>query len=415
MKKPSEVPEPSENWDSLRNKIIGLGERSLRKSYYPELQRQLEAVQQSEERFRLLAEHTHDGVLILEENAIQYANPRLDEILGEATNDLAEGSMVANLFAQLDLELLSQAVSTSDEFWLMRADGRNRYLQVRCFRMQLDEFGDRTYVVVTDMTAQKLRETALERRVQERTAELQRANEKLKELDQLKNDFISNVSHDLRTPLTNIQLFSQLLEMNKNPEKRAHYWSILHAESAHLEMLINDLLTLSRLEHGRFPQQRERTNLHQLISQELQSFQARIRSKQLQVTYEPPDNLPLLMLDTHQIRQVVVNLLANAIAYTPQEGCVCISCTAVADHEIASVCLKIQNEGPPIPQEDLPNLFQRFYRGENAREAQEHGTGLGLAICKQIVEQHAGTIAVNSNEQEGTSVLVCLPFGAELG
>lgn len=407
MKKPSD---PSENWDSLRNKIIGLGERSLRKSYYPELQRQLEATRESETRFRLLAELTHDGVLIIESGAVQYANPRLSDILGEAVTGLSGDSMVGSLFAQLDMDALAQADSPGEQLWLVRPDGRKRYLHVRCFRLHLDELGDPLYVVVTDMTAQKLRETALERRVQERTAELQQANEKLKELDQLKNDFISNVSHDLRTPLTNIQLFSQLLELNKNPEKQAHYWSVLNAEAAHLEMLINDLLTLSSLEHGRFPQRRERTDIHQLIRQELQSFQARIKDKQLTVQYAPQDHLPLVLLDAHKIRQVIVNLLANAIAYTLPQGHICISCTAVPDDESPIVCIEVQNDGPPIPAEDLPNLFQRFYRGENARVAQEHGTGLGLAICKQIVEQHAGTITVTSTEVEGTSVLVCLPL-----
>ena len=100
MKKPSD---PPDDWDNMRDKIIGLGERSLRKSYYPELQRQLEAVQQSEERFRLLVEHTHDGILIIEGGAIQYANPRLSEILGEAITTLSEDSMVAKLLAGLDM------------------------------------------------------------------------------------------------------------------------------------------------------------------------------------------------------------------------------------------------------------------------------------------------------------------------
>ena len=411
MKKPSD---PPDDWDNMRDKIIGLGERSLRKSYYPELQRQLEAVQQSEERFRLLVEHTHDGILIIEGGAIQYANPRLSEILGETITTLSEDSMVAKLLASLDMASLAESDFLGDELWLTCPNGRKRFLNVRSFRLHLDELGDRFHVVVTDMTAQKLRETALEERVQERTAELQEANEKLKELDQLKNDFISNVSHDLRTPLTNIQLYSQLLELNKNPEKQARYWSVLHTEAAHLEMLINDLLTLSSLEHGRFPHQRERTDINQLLSHELQAFQARIKSKQLAVHFEPQGSLPLLLLDRHQIRQVFVNLLSNAFAYTPQQGRVCISCTAVSDNALPAVCIEIQNDGPPIPEQDLPNLFQRFYRGENARATREHGTGLGLAICKQIVEQHAGTIRVTSSEPEGTAVVVCLPFLLEL-
>lgn len=410
MKKPSE---PTESWDSLRNKIIGFGEKSLRKSYYPELQRQLEATLQSEERFRLLAENTQDGVLIVEDSTIQYANPRLAEILGEREPDLSENSMVSALLTEIDIDSLAPGESTVSEFWLTRPDGRSRYLYARYFRLQLDEFSDRLYIMLTDMTARKLRETELERRVQERTAELQMANEKLKELDQLKNDFISNVSHDLRTPLTNIQLFSQLIQMNKNPEKQAQYWAVLSAESTHLEMLINDLLTLSSLEHGHFSNRRERTDIHQLITQELQAFQARIKSKQLTVTYDLPDDSPLLLVNPHQIRQVVTNLLANAIAYTPAKGKVCVSYTAISWQESPAVCLRVQNDGPPIAAEELPNLFDRFYRGENARAARERGTGLGLSICKQIVEQHDGTITVDSNEREGTAVTVYLPLVLE--
>ncbi len=410
MKKPSES---SDNWDSLRNKIIGFGEKSLRKSYYPELQRQLEATLQSEERFRLLAENTQDGVLIVEDSTIQYANLRLAEILGDSEPNLSENSMVSALLAEIDTDSLAPGKSTISEFWITRPDGRRRYLHARYFQVHLDEFNVRLYVMLTDMTARKLRETELERRVQERTAELQKANEKLKELDQLKNDFISNVSHDLRSPLTNIQIYSKLLEMNKNPEKQANYWSILHAESAHLERLISDLLTLSSLEHGRFPHQRERTDIHHLITQELKAFQARIKSKQLIVTYDSPDDLPLLLVNPHQIRQVITNLLANAIAYTPAKGKVCVSYTAVSLQESPGVCLKVQNEGPPIAAEELPNLFERFFRGGNARVARERGTGLGLSICKQVVEQHDGTITVDSNEREGTAATVYLPLALE--
>jgi len=410
MKKLSES---IDDWNSLRSKIIGFGERSLRKSYYPELQRQLDATLQSEEQFRLLAENTQDGVLIVEDNKIKFANPRLTEILGDFEPNLSENPMVSALFTKIDTDSLEHGKSTITKFWMTHPDGRKRYLHVRCFRLQLDEFSDRLYVMLTDMTVHKLREAELERRVQERTDELQKANEKLKELDQLKNDFISDVSHDLRTPLTNIQLFSQLLKMNKNPEKQAQYWEVLQAESTHLEMLINDLLTLSRLEHGRFPHQRERTDLHQMITQELQAFQARIKNKQLAVNYDSSNNLPLLMVNSHQIRQVIANLLSNAIAYTPEKGNVHLLYTAVDWQESVGICLKVQNDGPPIATEELPNLFDRFYRGENARAVRERGTGLGLSICKQIVEQHGGGITIDSNEREGTTVAVFLPLELE--
>ena len=145
MKKPSD---PPDDWDNMRDKIIGLGERSLRKSYYPELQRQLEAVQQSEERFRLLVEHTHDGILIIEGGAIQYANPRLSEILGETITTLSEDSMVAKLLASLDMASLAESDFLGDELWLTCPNGRKRFLNVRSFRLHLDELGDRFHVVV---------------------------------------------------------------------------------------------------------------------------------------------------------------------------------------------------------------------------------------------------------------------------
>ncbi len=410
MKKPSE---PAENWDSKRNKIIGLGERSLRKSYYPELQRQLEATRQSEERFRLLAENTQDGVLIVEKSVVKYANSRLVDILGESELDLSETSTVSDLIAQIDTHSPDYGKPTVTELWITRPNNSKRYLHIRHFRLPLDENTNRLYIMVTDMTAPKLREEDLERLVRERTAELQKAYEKLKELDQLKDNFVSNVSHELRTPLTNIQLYSQLLELNRNPGKQTRYWQILKAEVARLGTLIEDLLILSRLEHGRFPQKRERTNIHHLIAQELKVFQARIKNKNLSIRHLFPPDLPSLFIDPHQGRQLIANLLANAVAYTPADGKVHISYTAVSLHNTPAICIKIHNDGPPIPAADLPNIFERFYRGKNARATQAHGTGLGLAICKQIVEQYDGVITIDSSENIGTIVAVYLPVLTE--
>lgn len=410
MKKPSE---PADNWNSKRDKIIGLGERSLRKSYYPELQRQLEATRQSEERFRLLAENTQDGVLIVEKSVVKYANPRLADILGESELDLSGPSILSDLIGHIDADSPDYGKPSITELWITRPDKSKRYLHIRYFHLPLNENTNRLYMMITDMTAPKLREADLERRVQERTAELQKAYEKLQELDQLKDNFISNVSHELRTPLTNIQLYSQLLELNQNPEKQTRYWQVLKAEVARLSTLIEDLLTLSKLEHGRFPQKRERTNIHHLIDQELKVFQARIKNKGLFVYHQVPPDLPSLFIDPHQVRQLIANLLANAIAYAPAGGEVHVSCTAVSLHNTPAICIKVQNDGPPIAAADLPNIFERFYRGENARAAQAPGTGLGLAICQQIVEQHDGSITIDSNESEGTTVAVYLPLSQE--
>jgi len=116
------------------------------------------------------------------------------------------------------------------------------------------------------------------------------------------------------------------------------------------------------------------------------------------------------MLDPQRIRQVFVNLLSNAIAYTPAGGQLFIRYTAVSHQDEPTVGIEVQNNGPSILPTDLPHLFERFYRGENALATKAHGTGLGLAICKQIVERHGGSITIHSGEIEGTVVSVFLPL-----
>lgn len=245
----------------------------------------------------------------------------------------------------------------------------------------------------------------LEQRVAERTAELTAANARLRELDQLKDDFLANVSHDLRTPLTNITLYLNLLK-KRGVDELPRSLPILQRETKRLTGLIEDLLSLSRLEQGRAPFTPEPHLLDSLLAEVLQVHSVQAEAKNLQVLHELRPDVPAVRVDYPQMMQVLTNLIGNAVAYTPRDGQVVCGTTRV---EAAQVVITISNTGPAIPAADLPHLFERFYRGQTGYQSGEVGTGLGLAICKEIVNRHGGRIEVDSVEGRGTTFHVWLP------
>ena len=266
---------------------------------------------------------------------------------------------------------------------------------------------------IADMAANALYRTnlmeTLERRVLKRTRELEEANERLMELDQLKSDFVSNVSHELRTPITNIMLYLNLLDRQTKREEHSRYMQILRAESTRLANLIEDLLTLSRLEQGRITLDLEPHVLDALIAETLTAHQARAKDKSIGLHHEPNPEVPPVFISRDQMVQVFTNMVSNAIAYTHNGGQVTMSSDLTEVEGEQHVIIRIHNDAPAIPPEDLPHIFERFYRGKVGRESGESGTGLGLSICKEIVEIHRGRIEVTSNEIEGTTFTICLP------
>jgi PAS domain S-box-containing protein len=271
----------------------------------------------------------------------------------------------------------------------------------------------RILTAIADMAANALHRTTLmetlEQRVHERTRELEEANEMLMELDQLKSDFVSNVSHELRTPITNIMLYLNLMERKEKRGERARYMQILRAESARLAHLIEDLLTLSRLERDRSPHGMEPHVLDALIAEILSAHQARAKDKSISMSHELNPEIPPVYISWEQMVQVFTNLLSNALAYTFNGGSVTISSKLSEFAGEEHVAIHVHNSSPPIPSEDLPHIFERFYRGKVGRESGEPGTGLGLSICKEIVELHQGRIEVASDEDQGTIFTVYLP------
>lgn len=244
----------------------------------------------------------------------------------------------------------------------------------------------------------------LEARVAARTQELAQANERLLELDRLKTKFVSDVSHELRTPITNLQLYLDLLKHGK-PEKRDHHLTVLRQQANRLTRLVEDILDLSRLELGDRRIAFASVDLNELVEQVVMTHQPLADNANLRLTFEPGPGLPFVQGEVNQLAQVVTNLVANALNYTPV-GSVTVRTYLEEKH----VCLNVMDTGIGIDPEDLPHLFERFYRGKQVSQGVVPGTGLGLAIVKEIVDLHRGSIEVNSQGGKGSAFSVRLPF-----
>lgn len=229
-----------------------------------------------------------------------------------------------------------------------------------------------------------------------------------KELDRLKDRFVSDVSHELRTPTTNISLFLELME-NASEEKRTEFLSVLKDQSQLLKKLVEDILDLSRLAVGKVKKPEfQPVDLNLIADQVVTAHKPFAESHGLSLEFKPENNLPLAQGVQNQISRVVTNLVANAVQYTP-EGKVVVETYQTN----GCIGLSVSDTGMGIDPDDLPHLFERFYRGKQVSQSKTHGTGLGLAIVKEILELHDGDIDISSELGKGSTFQIWLPTPEE--
>ena len=273
-----------------------------------------------------------------------------------------------------------------------------KHFQVTAFRPAPNQFA----CIFADITERKraeeaLREfsTVLEQRVADRTRQLAAANARLTEIDRLKDDFISRISHELRTPLVNIKLYLDLLEHGK-PEKHDQYMETLRREAARLLQLIEDLLRISELDRDATRLQLAPIDLNQLLAQLVNDRSGLARDRDLQIESRLSPDLPKAAADPALLLQALSNLMTNATNYTPAGGTITLSTALQPGENQAWVTCTIRDSGPGISAKDRPHIFERFYRGEVAKDYTIPGTGLGLSICQEIVNKLGGHITVES-------------------
>ncbi|MBE2221707.1 MAG: GAF domain-containing protein, partial [Anaerolineae bacterium] len=231
---------------------------------------------------------------------------------------------------------------------------------------------------------------------------------RLKEIERLKTEFVANVTHELRTPLTNVKTYVTLAERGRE-EQRSRYFQILHHETDRLTQLIQDLLDLSHLETEAPLQDVAPVDLGRIVQQYVDIFQAKAALKDVRLHLVVAEGETAVSVEDKHLGQLLTNLLGNAIAYTPEGGEIMVevgqSKTAVSPQG----WFQITDSGTGIPPEELPYLFDRFYRGSLGQKEGIPGTGLGLAICQGIVNRYQGSIEIASELGIGTTVVVCLP------
>jgi signal transduction histidine kinase len=233
-----------------------------------------------------------------------------------------------------------------------------------------------------------------------------------RQLDRLRTNFVSDVSHELRTPLTAIKGFVETLQDGAadDPAARDRFLRTVAAETERLICLTNDLLLLARADAGRLDLRLAPADLVACARRAVAHLEGRAREAHVAVTVEPAPCAALALADADRIHQVLVNLLDNALKFTPAGGRVSIT----FDRPGEQVSCTVTDTGPGIPADEMPHLFERFYRGDRSRSrsAGESGAGLGLAIARTIVEAHGGHLWAESASGCGASLTFTLPSAA---
>jgi two-component system phosphate regulon sensor histidine kinase PhoR len=223
----------------------------------------------------------------------------------------------------------------------------------------------------------------------------------IKMLEKVRRDFVANVSHELRTPVAVIKGYAETLisdGLTMDPEKVVHFSEIIHNHAERLASLISDLLTLSQLESGKLEMNMQPAKIQGAVNRACTMLESKAVEKEITIIQEIGPEIPAAQADIGRLEQVFINLLDNAIKYTPQNGVITVS---VKDLE-TMIKVDVKDTGIGIPAKDLPRIFERFYRVDAARSREMGGTGLGLSIVKHIVQAHGGTVSVESSPGRGS-------------
>lgn len=244
--------------------------------------------------------------------------------------------------------------------------------------------------------------------------ELIKAKEVAEAATRAKSDFLANMSHELRTPLNAIIGFSDMIRMGLSgdvSEKQAEFIEDIYSSGEHLLSLINDILDLSKIESGNMDIQYSRVNLEELIKRSILFFKEKVLNNDLKLSIQIDLQVDSLEVDERLIKQVIVNLISNAVKFTPQGGSIIVGTKKVEDESNSDDMIEIyvKDTGIGIKEEDKHLLFEPFKQIESVYTKKYEGTGLGLALCKDIVELHGGNLKVSSEWGEGSCFSFVIP------
>lgn len=225
-------------------------------------------------------------------------------------------------------------------------------------------------------------------------------------IDKLQKEFVANVSHELKTPITTIKSYTETLLDGAMEEKYTaeEFLNVINSESDRMSRIVSDLLRLSKMDYEQTKWNKEKINLNEMVNLIVKKLQIQIKNKYISMHVQVPDDLNIVF-DRDGFEQILLNIAGNAVKFTPVKGNVWID----AKKEGNNIKVSVKDDGPGIPKQDISRIFERFYRVDKARARELGGTGLGLSIAKQIAEAHNSTITITSEMNEGTEMVITIP------
>ncbi len=375
----------SERFQMKRNDEIGLLGKAIN-LMAESLEEQMTTIQENEKKLTSVLDNMSSGIILVDKNGIiLLANPALEYLIGDISElivgkhhqDIGQKTMVS--------ELIDRSLQSGESFHkeIGIYEPTKRYINSNIIPI-IDDNGAIIGVLAMlhDITQIKL-------------------------LENMRTEFVASVSHELRTPITAIKGFAETLLDGAitEEETRNSFYTIIYQESERLHRLINDLLDLSKIELNKDVLKYTVADVKGLIETTIETMLPQADKRKVILE---KDLTPIIAkVDEDRLKQVVINLVTNAIAYTPEKGRISVRLTTYKKNQFK---LEVEDTGIGIPEKSLPRIFERFYRVDKARARESGGTGLGLAIVKHIVESHRGKIQVKSKVNQGTTFTIILPI-----
>ncbi|WP_135555259.1 two-component system histidine kinase PnpS [Paenibacillus cymbidii] len=356
------------------------------------LQAQVDRISENESQLKNVLENLLSGIIMIDKNerivllnraAEDFIGFGADEVIGKKFDEAKQPFE----FVQLIGECLDTREHIRDEMLFYYPEERILEINVTPIMGADDEWAG-VLIVLHNITA-------------------------MRRLERMRSEFVANVSHELKTPIASVKGFAETLLAGALDDKETakSFLKIIFDESERLNRLIGDILELSKIESKRIPLQFSPVEMKGFVEQTLHVMRSEAAKKRIELEMSVPADM-YIEADEDRLRQIVINLLSNGIAYTPEGGKVKVTVEPLAtgvEPEYERIRLTIADTGIGIPRKDLPRIFERFYRVDKARSRSSGGTGLGLSIVKHLVDLHKGTIAVESEVGLGTRFTIELP------
>lgn len=343
----------------------------------------MEEIDQEKVKLETVLRNMNDGVIAFDTNQhIMFINPEA-KLLLNITDDDVDTIVFDEYFEKFDVGVCLAEILYLDHYETLsrHISYNNKYFKAYFASFKIDdEKTDGVVVVIQDITESQ-------------------------NLEISRREFVANVSHELKTPLTTIKTYAETLSDSSSNSEERKFLNVIIREVDRMTRIVKELLTLSSFDSNKITIMKTEFQLEDLVYDVVTKMKFQAEDSKLELTYAPLIKIPPIHADVDRIEQVITNIISNSIKYTAEGGKV----EVFTGYLYNEAYIKIKDNGIGIPEKDLPRIFERFYRVDKARSREKGGTGLGLAIAYEIVNLHGGTIKINSEYQKGTEVIIKLP------